>query len=39
LKASGAVFGGCPLAFTEDREARAVNDQVDGADVKLGPST
>jgi hypothetical protein len=37
LKASLAVFRGCPLAFTEDREAGAVNDQVDGTEVRFGP--
>ena len=30
------MFGGGPLAFTEDREAGAVNDQGDGAEVRLG---
>jgi len=35
--ASLAVFSGCPLAFTEDREAGAVDDQADGAGVRYGP--
>jgi hypothetical protein len=36
LKASLAVFGGGPLAFTEDREAGAVADQVDRTELKFG---
>ena len=37
LKASLAVFSCCPLTFTEDREAGAVDDQVDGSEVRFGP--
>jgi len=37
LNASFAVFCGCPLTFTEYREAGAIDDQVDRTDVKSGP--
>ena len=36
LQASHAVFGGRPLAFTEHREAGAVDDQINKAELKLG---
>ena len=36
LKAPLAMFGGRPLAFTDHREAGAVDDQVNRAELKLG---